>query len=375
MNDPGATDRCDHAAEEAVLDDPAETVVSAAGNPAGQHLQRRAAVARPGRDGPLPLLLALLLIEAGEVLAAARGEHVVQDLAGELDLELADRVSAAQATQRRDELVVGLVGEPALAGEHVERDRDDDFLFCWSVWRSCARLEQRELVVFDVDVAVGRHAGLGWRRDAAACIVRSVRPAPAVSARERRIAWKVPIPPSWAINASASITGTPSRVTMSSSLGTFSMQKLRGGVSQTIRMNSNTSSLRGSSGWRLPAFEKPWHGGPPNTQPIASLSRASSARIRSPVSARTSMSGSAAQRTPNTLAARHSLASAFLADGRVAEAIELYEPLLNQRKRILGPAHPNTLITRHDLATAYQNAGRTGGSRVLGFKASDPART
>ena len=65
------------------------------------------------------------------------------------------------------------------------------------------------------------------------------------------------MPPSWAISASASITGIPSRVTMSSSPGTFSMQKLRGWISHTIRMNSNTSSLRGSSGWRLPASREP----------------------------------------------------------------------------------------------------------------------
>ena len=48
------------------------------------------------------------------------------------------------------------------------------------------------------------------------------------------------------------------------------MQKLRGWISQTRRMNSNTSSLRGSSGWRRPARENPWQGGPPNTQPTSS---------------------------------------------------------------------------------------------------------
>lgn len=38
------------------------------------------------------------------------------------------------------------------------------------------------------------------------------------------------------------------------------MQKLRGWISQTIRMNSNTSSLRASSACRSPEREKPWQG-------------------------------------------------------------------------------------------------------------------
>jgi hypothetical protein len=108
----------------------------------------------------------------------------VQDLAVELDLELADRAGAEQAAQRRDELAVGLVVTPALAGRHVDGDRTHQLLGCWPGWRSCAQpARQRQLLIVDVDVAVGRHARLGLRAEAAACIVRSAGPAPAVCVR------------------------------------------------------------------------------------------------------------------------------------------------------------------------------------------------
>jgi hypothetical protein len=46
-------------------------------------------------------------------------------LTGVADLDLADLVGAVQPVQRGDECVVGLLLKPALGGEHVDRDRDD----------------------------------------------------------------------------------------------------------------------------------------------------------------------------------------------------------------------------------------------------------
>ena len=50
------------------------------------------------------------------------------------------------------------------------------------------------------------------------------------------------------------------------SAATFSITKNCGLFAPTTFWNSNTSLLRGSSGSILPATEKPWHGGPPNTK-------------------------------------------------------------------------------------------------------------
>jgi tetratricopeptide (TPR) repeat protein len=61
---------------------------------------------------------------------------------------------------------------------------------------------------------------------------------------------------------------------------------------------------------------------------------------------------------PDTLNARNSLAAAYQAAGRVAEAIPLFEQTLIGRERLLGPDHPDTLTSRNNLANAYQDAGR-----------------
>lgn len=61
---------------------------------------------------------------------------------------------------------------------------------------------------------------------------------------------------------------------------------------------------------------------------------------------------------PDTLITRHNLAYTYQAAGRIAEAIDLYEQVLQDSLRILGPDHPNTLTTRHVLASAYEAAGR-----------------
>ncbi len=62
---------------------------------------------------------------------------------------------------------------------------------------------------------------------------------------------------------------------------------------------------------------------------------------------------------PDTLNSRNSLAAAYLAAGRVNEAIPLFEQILAVRQRMLGPGDPETLISQNNLASAYQDAGRT----------------
>ena len=62
---------------------------------------------------------------------------------------------------------------------------------------------------------------------------------------------------------------------------------------------------------------------------------------------------------PDTLNSRNSLAAAYLAAGRVAEAIPLFEQILAVRQRTLGPDDSETLISQNNLASAYQDAGRT----------------
>jgi RNA polymerase sigma factor (sigma-70 family) len=61
---------------------------------------------------------------------------------------------------------------------------------------------------------------------------------------------------------------------------------------------------------------------------------------------------------PDTLNSWNSLAAAYLAAGRVAEAIPLFERTLAMRQRMLGPDDPETLTSQNNLASAYQDAGR-----------------
>jgi RNA polymerase sigma factor (sigma-70 family) len=62
---------------------------------------------------------------------------------------------------------------------------------------------------------------------------------------------------------------------------------------------------------------------------------------------------------PETLNSRNSLAAAYLAAGRPADAIQLFGQILTVRQRVLGANHPDTLTSRNNLAAAYQDAGRT----------------
>jgi tetratricopeptide (TPR) repeat protein len=61
---------------------------------------------------------------------------------------------------------------------------------------------------------------------------------------------------------------------------------------------------------------------------------------------------------PDTLSARNSLAAAYQATGRAAEAIPLLEQSLAGRERLLGPEHADTVRSRNNLARAYREAGQ-----------------
>jgi tetratricopeptide (TPR) repeat protein len=49
----------------------------------------------------------------------------------------------------------------------------------------------------------------------------------------------------------------------------------------------------------------------------------------------------------------HNLADAYRSAGHVDHAIAMYETVLADRLRVLGPEHPNTLATRNGLAVAF----------------------
>jgi RNA polymerase sigma factor (sigma-70 family) len=61
---------------------------------------------------------------------------------------------------------------------------------------------------------------------------------------------------------------------------------------------------------------------------------------------------------PDTLISQNNLASAYQDAGRVAEAIQLYELNLAAREHLLGVDHQGTLTSRGNLAAAYLAAGR-----------------
>jgi hypothetical protein len=61
---------------------------------------------------------------------------------------------------------------------------------------------------------------------------------------------------------------------------------------------------------------------------------------------------------PDTMAARNSLATAYHAADRTADAIPLVRQILAGRERLLGTDHPSTLASRNNLASAYRATGR-----------------
>ena len=76
---------------------------------------------------------------------------------------------------------------------------------------------------------------------------------------------------------------------------------------------------------------------------------------------------------PDTLNARNSLAVAYQAAGRAADAIPLFEHILVAQQRVLGPKHPDTLTSQNNLAATYQDVGRFA-EAILLFKLTLAAR-
>ncbi len=76
---------------------------------------------------------------------------------------------------------------------------------------------------------------------------------------------------------------------------------------------------------------------------------------------------------PDTLNAWNSLAAAYLAAGRPADAVSLFERTLVGRERTLGPTHPDTLNSQNNLAATYQDAGRLA-EAILLFRLTLAAR-
>lgn len=69
---------------------------------------------------------------------------------------------------------------------------------------------------------------------------------------------------------------------------------------------------------------------------------------------------------PNAITSRNNLAKSYLAAGRTAEAIPLFQRTLADCKRELGADHPTTLRARNNLAMSYLAAGRSAeATRVL----------
>ena len=61
---------------------------------------------------------------------------------------------------------------------------------------------------------------------------------------------------------------------------------------------------------------------------------------------------------PETLATLNNLAKAYRADGKLPQAIELFERVRDARVKQLRPDHPDTLTTLNNLAKAYMSAGK-----------------
>ena len=64
---------------------------------------------------------------------------------------------------------------------------------------------------------------------------------------------------------------------------------------------------------------------------------------------------------PGALALRNNLASAYLATGQAAEAIPLFEENATSCERLLGADHPKTVASRHKLALARHEAEQAAG--------------
>ena len=60
----------------------------------------------------------------------------------------------------------------------------------------------------------------------------------------------------------------------------------------------------------------------------------------------------------DTLSSRNNLAYAYISVGRLADAIALYEQTDADSVRVLGPDHPDTFVSRNNLAFIYELVGR-----------------
>ncbi|MFC8776219.1 tetratricopeptide repeat protein [[Kitasatospora] papulosa] len=67
----------------------------------------------------------------------------------------------------------------------------------------------------------------------------------------------------------------------------------------------------------------------------------------------------------DTLTTRSNLATSYWQDGRIDEAITLFEAVLTDGEQTLGPDHPHILTSRSNLAASYRQAGRTDEATAL----------
>ena len=67
----------------------------------------------------------------------------------------------------------------------------------------------------------------------------------------------------------------------------------------------------------------------------------------------------------DTLTSRNSLAYAYDSAGRPDKAVALFEEVVADSVRVLGPDHSDTLTSRNNLAYAYDSAGRVGEAITL----------
>ena len=68
---------------------------------------------------------------------------------------------------------------------------------------------------------------------------------------------------------------------------------------------------------------------------------------------------------PDTMATAESLSAAYHAAGRMPTALQLSEQCCADSERVLGPDHPDTLARMANLAQLYNEVGRMGDAEAL----------
>lgn len=61
---------------------------------------------------------------------------------------------------------------------------------------------------------------------------------------------------------------------------------------------------------------------------------------------------------PNRLASQHALATAYLANGQVKDAVALLEQIVAIQSKTLAEDHPDQLASQHALGMAYRANGQ-----------------